>query len=158
MGLAVLCFVVGLLGTVLPILPGTVIVWAGIVAHWFWMGERSVSGRFVLITLGVTILVQLLDVLFTWWGARRFGATWKGALGAVLGGIVGIFFGPMGIIIGPIVGAILFEYINLRNHDQALKAGVGAIVGGLLSMVVKIVLTAGMIAAFFVYLPDTPLV
>lgn len=154
---AILFFLVGLAGSVLPILPGTLLVWVGVLIHKLWMGDQSVSWQFVGIGAGIVALSYAADALFTWWGAKRFGASWKGALGAVVGGIVGaIFFTIWGMILGPIIGAVVVEYIDLRNHRQALRAGWGTFLGGLASMFVKLLLTVGLIGAFFMYLPDRP--
>lgn len=156
--IAILFFLAGLAGAVLPILPGTLLAWLGIVVHKLMLGPASVSWTFVIVGLGVVILSYAADALFTWWGARRFGATWKGALGAVIGGIVGmLFFNLPGIILGPIIGAVAVEWVNLRNHRQALRAGWGTFIGGVVSMIVKLALTAGLIVAFFFYLPATPI-
>lgn len=155
---ALIFFTVGLLGSVLPVLPGTALVWAGIVIHRLWMGDLSVSWTFVIVGLVIVIISQLLDILFTWWGARRFGASWKGAAGAVIGAIVGtIFFSLPGMFLGPVIGAVVAEYLNHGQERAAVRAGIGAVVGGLVSLVVNVVMTAGLIVAFFLALPKTPI-
>lgn len=153
---ALIFFTVGLLGAVLPVLPGTALVWAGIVIHRLWLGDLSVSWTFILVGLVVVIISQLSDLLFTWWGARRFGASWKGGAGAVIGAIVGtIFFSLPGMFLGPIIGAVVAEYLSHGQERAAVKAGIGAVVGGLLSLVVNLAMTAGLIVAFFLSLPQT---
>jgi hypothetical protein len=150
-------FIISIFATMLPILPGTVFAFAGVVIHKLWMGEASVSWKFVIITFCLAMLAQVLDLLFTWWGARRFGATWKGAIGAVLGAIFGaIFFNIPGMIIGPIVGAFLFEWLNNRTTAEATRAGFGTLVGGVLALGTKIALTIGICIAFFYSLPSPP--
>lgn len=143
----------GLLGTLLPILPGTVIAFSGIVVHKLLRAEASVSWEFVAIALGITLLTLVIDMWCTWWGARRFGASWKGALGAVLGGLFGmLFFSLPGLIIGPILGAVLFELLDDRSGPEATRAGVGTVVGALVAFVLKLGLTTGMVAAFYISL------
>ncbi|NDV61516.1 DUF456 domain-containing protein [Puniceicoccales bacterium CK1056] len=151
--LATSLIALGLLGTLLPILPGTVIAFSGIAVHKLLLGEASVSWEFVAIALGITLLTLVIDAWCTWWGARRFGASWKGALGAVLGGIFGLlFFSLPGLILGPIVGAVLFELLDNRSGPEAARAGAGTVVGALIAFVLKIGLTTGMVAAFYISL------
>ncbi|MFP4541977.1 MAG: DUF456 domain-containing protein [Opitutales bacterium] len=150
LSVVVLCFLLGLAGTVLPILPGTVIAFAGVLIHKLWMGADSVGWGFVAFcaVLGAASLV--FDYVFTAWGARRYGASWKGALGAIVGGVVGIFiFTPLlGLILGPILGAVLFELMDGRTRRDAARAGFGTFIGGLAAFAVKLVCTLGIIGGF----------
>jgi uncharacterized protein YqgC (DUF456 family) len=144
---------VGLLGTLLPILPGTVIAFAGIVIHKLMLGEASVSWSIVLMASLITVLTLLIDVWCTWWGARRFGATVMGAVGAVLGAIFGLlFFSLPGLVIGPVVGAVLFELLNDRSGQEATRAGFGTVIGAVVGFFLKLGLTTGMVAAFYLAL------
>lgn len=148
--IASLIIAIGILGCLLPVLPGTVIAFVGIALHKLLLGEASVSWSFVLVALGITVLSIFIDIWCTWWGARRFGASWKGALGAVLGAIAGfLFFSLPGLIIGPVVGAILFELMDDRSGPEALAAGVGTIVGSLMAFFLKFGMTAAMGIGFF---------
>jgi len=148
---------VGVLFTVIPVIPGTLIVWLGVLLHRVWMGpEASVTWTFILIGLTVVVFAQVLDILMTYWGAKRFGASWKGALGAALGGIVGLSLGPLGMIAGTFLGAVLFEWLNVRDHCRAVKAGVGTLVGTLAAMFAKLGLSVGLALCFYFYLPTFP--
>ena len=143
----------GILGTLLPILPGTAIAFTGIALHKLLLGDASVSWGFVTFALAITVLTILIDIYCTWWGARRFGATWFGAFGAVLGALFGmLFFSLPGLIIGPIVGAVLFELLASRDGSDATRACFGTIVGSVLALVLKLGLTVGMGAAFYLAL------
>ena len=150
--LVLLFFLVGLAGTIVPVLPGTVIAFAGVLIHKLWMGPESVSWGFVGFCALLAVSTLVFDWLFTWWGAKRYGATWKGALGAVLGGLAGMLFvGPVfGLVLGPILGAIVFELIDGRSRPEALRAGWGTLVGGVAAFAVKLVCTLGIIGGFFV--------
>ena len=131
-----LFFLVGLLGSFIPVIPGNLVIWVGIVIHKLWMGPESVSWSFVGWTAGAVILAQGLDLLCTWWGARRFGASWRGALGAVVGGILGLLtLGFLGLLIGPILGAIIAELLSDRSFREAGRAGLGTVVGGVAAFV-----------------------
>jgi uncharacterized protein YqgC (DUF456 family) len=143
----------GILGTFLPVLPGTVIAFTGIALHKLLLGEASVSWGFVAVALGITVVTVVIDVYFTWWGARRFGATWLGATGAVLGALIGFLFMNLpGLIIGPFAGAVLFELLANRTGAEATRAGFGTIVGAVFAFAIKLGLTAGMGAAFYIAL------
>jgi len=144
---------IGILGCLLPILPGTVIAFTGIALHKLLLGEASVSWSFVAVALAITVASIVIDIWCTWWGARRFGASWIGALGAVLGGITGlIFFSLPGLILGPVVGAVLFELMDNRDGPQALAAGFGTVVGSLVAFFLKFGMTAAMGIGFYLAL------
>lgn len=150
-------FLVGLIGTLAPILPGPVIAWAGIVIHKLWMGEDSVSWGYVGLATFLMALTQVVDYLCTYWGARTFGASWKGGLGALVGGIIGLFFLPIGLIAGPFLGAIAGEIWAGKELQPASRAGLGSLVGGLVALAVKMAITVIYILGFFVALPgDVP--
>lgn len=148
--LAVLLFLAGLLLTLLPVFPGTVLVFAGVALFQLWRPEDGPGAVFLLAALGLTVFTLLLDVLLSVAGARKYGASWKGATGALLGGIVGIFLPPplFWIFIGPVVGAIVGEMIGGRNLRAAGRAGWGTFLGGLLAMAVKLAVCFFLIAGF----------
>ncbi|OIO60195.1 MAG: DUF456 domain-containing protein [Verrucomicrobia bacterium CG_4_10_14_3_um_filter_43_23] len=153
-----LIFLIGFIGSFLPVLPGTAIVLAGIVMHKLWVPEHSVSWTFVIVATVLTILAQVLDWLCAYWGARKFGGSWKGGLGAFLGILIGPFvLSPflgvgvlMGIIIGPVIGAIVGELLGGNHIHKATKAGFGTIIGGIVSFVLKLGISAFMIGYFLV--------
>lgn len=150
-----LFFLVGFASTFLPVLPAGAIIWAGIVLHKFWLWDRSVSW-WIVGTAAVLMLVGVLaDYLCTAWGARRFGASWRGAVGALVGGIVAIFIPPqlLTLIVGPFVGAAAAELLGGSFPRSALKAGVGTIVGGLVAFALKFSLSISMILLFWISLP-----
>ncbi len=153
MVVVIICFSFGLLASFLPILPGTVIAWAGIVIHKLWLWDASVPWWFLGVATGLVLFAQGLDMACTYWGAKKFGATWRGALGGVLGGIIGILiFNLPGLILGPIAGVVAAETLGGRDLRQAGKAGIGTIVGGLIAFVLKFGVTVSLIAGFFLVL------
>jgi uncharacterized protein len=150
---ALALFVVGFIGTFLPLIPGIAIVWLGILVHRLIIPAESVSWTFFWVATALAILAQVLDYAFSYWGARRFGASWQGAVGGIVGGIVGvIFLNILGLIIGPILGVIAVELTRSRNLRKAGRAGFGTVVGGLAAFVMKIFLTCLLIAGFFMSL------
>jgi len=145
-------FVVGLLGTILPILPGLPLIWLGIFIHQLFARPESVGWNVVVATGVIAVLAQVADYALSYWGVKRFGGTWRGGVGAVVGLLVGIFLPPplLWIIIGPMVGAVAGEMLGGSPMQVAGKAGFGTLVGGLLSFVLKIGLGMGMIGLFIV--------
>jgi len=135
----------GLAGVILPFLPGALIIFVGALLHKIltpeWLSWTTVT------VLGVLVLVErLLDFLGTMVGARWLGATRWGILGAVIGGIVGIFFGLPGLLFGPVLGALVGEILFARrNLKLSAKAGLGAAVGFGISTIARITLALFMI-------------
>ncbi len=149
--IASIFFVTGLLGCILPVIPGPLLVWLGVLIHKLWVPEQSVSWTFVAIAAGLALLTQILDWLCAWWGARKFGGTWRGGIGAAVGAIIGIFLPPplLWIIVGPIIGATVGEIWGGFSWQKAGKAGLGTVFGGLVAYVVRFGITCGLILAFF---------
>ncbi|MGJ3243757.1 MAG: DUF456 domain-containing protein [Opitutales bacterium] len=143
--------VIGLLSNLLPILPGQVIIFAGMVVHKVWLGEASVSWTYLAWMAGLTVLGLVADYLFAMWGAKRFGATWRGSLGALLGMAIGLFIPPplFWLILGPIVGAIVAELLGGRAWKEAERAGLGTLLGALVALAVKLALSVIMAVTFF---------
>lgn len=143
--LLVILMLGGLVGVLLPFLPGTLFIFAGALIHKLltpeWLSWTTI------VILGVMVLVErLLDVLGTMVGARWLGATRWGIFGAVIGGIVGIFFGLPGLILGPVFGALVGEIIFARRSiGLSTKAGAGAALGFVISTVSRIALAMLMI-------------
>jgi len=127
LALFVMCF--GLAGSVLPGIPSTPLVMLAAIGHRLYFGAASAS-TLALIILGALMVVSLvMDYLASMVGAKPLGATWRGVLGAVIGGLIGIFFSLPGIILGPFLGALLFEMIGGREWKEAARAGLGAVLG-----------------------------
>ncbi|MDX1625783.1 MAG: DUF456 domain-containing protein [Wenzhouxiangellaceae bacterium] len=146
--LAVVLVVVGLAGALLPSLPGTPIILAGLfLAAWLdgfvRVGFGTLGGLLVL-----TILSLILDFLATAEGARRFGAGRAAILGATAGLIVGMFFGLPGLLLGPFAGGALGHWLGRATVDSSIRAGVGASVGVLVGTVAKVVIAVAMILWF----------
>lgn len=144
-------FFIGLLTCIVPILPGPLLVWLGILVHKLWVPEQSVSWAFFGIATGLALFTQVVDWLCTWWGAKKFGGTWRGGLGAGVGAIIGLFLPPplLWIIIGPIIGAVVGEILGGASWQQAGKSGFGTVFGGLVAYILKLGITCGLILAFF---------
>lgn len=152
--LTLLLMALGIIGTVLPAIPGTAIILGAAILHRVMLGaERSVGWW----TLGLLVLLTLasyaIDFAGGLLGARRFGATRWGMFGAFIGAILGLFFSLPGLLIGPIVGAVLGELLGGQRLVAAGRAGWGTLLGNLAALVGKIVIAFAMVACFLVAAP-----
>lgn len=142
--------VIGIAGTILPILPGVPLVFAGLLLA-AWAGGFQAVGWPVLLVLGVLALLSILvDFAASSLGAKRVGASRAAMLGAALGTLLGLFFGLPGLLIGPFAGAAVGQFLVRRDLADAGRAGVGAWVGFLLGSVAKLALAVAMVVIFAV--------
>ena len=148
LALCLLVMGVGLVGTMLPGLPGTPLVFLAAFGHRLYFGEHG-AADWVLWALGLLAGFSLLvDYFLTVLGARRFGASWKGILGAVIGGGVGILFGLPGVFLGPLIGALLFELAGGRKLRDSARAGLGAALGLVAGTIGRMACCLAMIGLF----------
>lgn len=149
--LAILFFIAGILGTILPILPGAVLVYAGILLYGLMTHFKTLGLYFFVIQTAVLILTFFIDYWASAYGTKRFGGSKQAAWGAVIGAILGLaVFGPLGVIIGPFLGAVLAELLRGTPLPQTLRVGVGTIVGTLGGAALKIIAEVLMILYFFI--------
>ena len=136
--LAGICMVVGIIGCIVPGLPGTPIAYAGL-----WIAQATdrvdLSWQMLLIWGVVTIVVTVLDYVVPAWGTKRYGGTRWGVWGSTIGVFAGLFFGPAGVIICPLLGAILGELLGGKEMQQALKAGWGSFIGLMCGTLLKLI-------------------
>jgi uncharacterized protein YqgC (DUF456 family) len=147
-----LLFAAGLAGCVLPVLPGHLLIIAGAIAYRLMVGPGAGIAwwGFAILVLLMAI-AQAFEIISGSLGAKWFGGSKWGAIGALVGGIAGLFFLPFGLLVGPLVGAFGFEkaFANKNTRDSA-NSGVGSLVGVVAGMIFKIVIGVLMIAWFFV--------
>ena len=140
--------VLGIIGSFLPVLPGPITSWIGILVLYL-MPEIYVSTVTLLITLIIAILIWILDYFIPAMGTKKFGGTKAGMIGTTVGLIIGLIAPiPGGIIIGPFVGAFLGEVINKADSKTALKADFGSLLGFLTSAFIKFVVTVIYLGVF----------
>lgn len=143
--LAVVLIVIGVVGTVLPGLPGPILVFAGVFVG-AWADDFAHIGGLTLFVLAMmTAAAYAVDVLASAAGVRRAGASTRATVGAALGALAGIFFGLPGLILGPFVGAVAGELTVRRHLPTAGRAGLAAWIGFVIGMAVKLALVFGMI-------------
>lgn len=139
---------IGVLGCVLPYLPGTPLVFAGIFLYAWKTHFTIISQNLLIIFLIVTAITVLLDYIVGSIGAKKFGATKLGTFGAFFGALIGIFFAPWGVIIGPPLGALIGELLTGKKLKDAMRASGGAILGILGGSLTKVVASFIMIGFF----------
>jgi len=150
----IVLFAVGLVGTVLPIIPGTTIILAAAVIHRMMVGaEKSISWRSIAVLVLLTLATNALDFLGAYFGAKYFGATKWGMFGAVLGALAALFFGIVGLFVGPVIGAIMGEFIAGKKMIAAGRAGWGSLLGNLAGMIGKLMIALVMITIFLMTVP-----
>ncbi|HSD19660.1 MAG TPA: DUF456 domain-containing protein [Anaeromyxobacter sp.] len=132
--------VAGIAGLVLPILPGSLLLVVGVVLIAWAEDFTRVGWGIVAVAAGLSLLMWLVDLAAAALGAKAFGASSRSILGASVGLVVGLFLGPVGVVLGPIVGAVLFELTRTPDLRAAGRAGAGAFVGFVLGNAVKIAL------------------
>ncbi len=147
--LALILMLLGLVGTVVPLLPGTTLILAAAIGHRLVTGAEGGLGYGQLgVLLALYLLSVLVDFLSSALGAKRFGASRLGIVGGLLGTVVGLFFGLPGIFLGPLVGAIVGELLAMRCLSRVMKAGLGTFLGTILGIAGRLTLAALMIATF----------
>jgi uncharacterized protein YqgC (DUF456 family) len=148
LALTLLVMCIGCLGSVLPAVPSTPLVLIAAIGHKLYFGKTGAGWMVLTLLVLVTALALIMDYLASIYGAKRFGATKKGMAGAIVGGIVGLFFNLPGILLGPFIGAALFEMIGGREFKPAMKAGLGATLGLFAGAIGKFVCCVSMMALF----------
>jgi hypothetical protein len=146
--IAAILVIVGIAGTVLPVLPGVTLVFGGL-ALAAWADDFQRVGVAALAILGaLTVLAMIVDFAASAFGAKRMGASPRAVAGATAGALIGIFFGLPGLVIGPFAGAIIGELSANRALHAAGKAGLGTWVGLLLGAIAKLSLSFLMLGVF----------
>ena len=142
----------GLVGTLVPFLPGHLILFFAAVGHWLMLRQDSGVEWLTLVVLGFLLfLSQVFEFLSGAAGTRWFGGTRWGAAGALIGGMVGIFFIPFGLILGPLIGSMFCEFVFAKKEVRpATISGVGSVLGTVAGMVVKIIVGVLMVVWFLV--------
>jgi len=150
---------VGVIGAVLPEIPGTSLILIAIVIWGAVQGSLSTVSAPLFVALVVLLLNIGIDFMSGYWGAKRAGASKWGQIGAMVGLVLGILGflpalpigGPLlGILLGPLLGAIAGEYLYRRNLKLAFKAGVGIVVGSLVGNLIQGLLAVVVVVVFLV--------
>ena len=144
-----LLMLIGIIGSVLPVLPGVPISWLGLLTL-FFAPSIPFDSFFITITGIIALIIYILDYIIPAVGTKKFGGSRAGMWGTTIGLIVGIFtMGPFGILIGPFVGALIGELMfNKTERPQAFKAAFGSFIGFLGSTFMKFITTMVFLGLF----------
>jgi uncharacterized protein len=140
--------VTGLAGLLLPIVPGAPILFLGLLFGAWAEDFHYIGVRTLLILAGMAALTYVVEFAASILGVKKFGGSRRAMVGAVLGGIVGIFLGIPGILLGPFVGAVIGELTLQRSLDQASRAGFGTVVGLAFGVAGKLAIGIAMVGLF----------
>lgn len=148
--ISVLCIVIGMIGTVMPAMPGAFLIFIGL---WLaaWIEHYAYVGWRTLLALGVlTALTYCVDFLSTMIGAKRFGASKEAIMGSVVGTFIGFFIGLPGIVVGSFVGALVGELYVRGDLRRAMNSGIGATLGLVCGAAIKLALIMSMLGVFLI--------
>jgi uncharacterized protein YqgC (DUF456 family) len=135
-------------GSILPILPGPPLCFVALLIQQF-REVPTYSTNFLIIWAVIAVSVSLLDYVIPMYGTKRFGGSKYGMWGCTIGLIVGLFFSPVGIVLGPFIGAFIGEILANNNSSNALRAALGSFLGFLLGTLLKFVVCV-MMAWYFI--------
>ena len=139
---------VGLIGCVVPMLPGRPISYAAMIVLLFTSKADEISVIELVILALAVVVVTIIDYVAPTFGAKKLGGSKYGNWGCTIGTIAGLFLPPLGIIICPFVGAVIGELIGGKKFGEALQAGVGSFLGFMLSTGLKLIVCLYMIGRF----------
>lgn len=141
-GLTVLLVIAGVLGTFLPVLPGTPLIVVGALITGFRTDFTVITVKDLLILGALSLFAEGVDYLFSLIGAKKFGASKAGLFGGMVGVFIGLLtLGPIGVFVGPFVGAVLAELLVGRSVDEAIRVGFGSIIGVLGGMLMTFLIS-----------------
>lgn len=150
--LSTVLILLGLAGVVLPALPGTALVLAGIILG-AWIDDFTRVGWLALTSVALlAVLAWVMDYVSAMLGAKRAGASRQAVIGAALGTVAGIFMGLVGVLFMPLVGATIGEFMALKDQRRAMRVGVSTWFGLMAGMLAKVVLAFTMVGIYAVAL------
>lgn len=152
---AIICAVLGVVGSIVPGLPGPPLSWIGLLLVYF-AGNRGecepMTGTFLLVWLGITTLVTILDYVVPGWFAKKTGGHKEASWGAIIGLFAGMFLTPVGMIGGALLGAFIGEFFFAnQGMTQSAKAAVGAFLGFIAGTGIKLIAAGIMLFHVFKY-------
>lgn len=137
--IAFVLLALGLIGAVVPMIPGPPLAWAGLLAAWF-SSYTSYGIIFLGVTLTAAVIVQILDTIMPALLTKKYQGSKAASFGAIIGIIIGLFTGPVGIILGPFIGAFVGEiFHNPEDFANALSVAWGSLVGFIFGTGLKLI-------------------
>ncbi len=143
--MAVVLAVVGAAGCIVPVIPGVVLSYAGLLCAFFREGS-TLSTTLLWIWIAVVAVVSVIDYFLPAYMTKIFGGSRPATIGATIGAVGGFFFGPLGIIVGPFIGAMAGELLNNRNDmNRAIKVGLGSFLSFIVGTGIKLMAASGIL-------------
>ena len=147
--MTVLLFSAGLIGSFLPMLPGSPLILLGAFIYAWYTDFTVITWGVLLVLVALALLSQMVEYLATIIGAKKYGASRWGVAGAVAGGLIGFFAGGvLGIIAGPFIGALAGELLYGRTIGTSMKIGFGTLVGFIGGAIGKLIIALAMVGVF----------
>ena len=142
----------GLMGSVFPVLPDSLLILAGAYLQHFTIHSQRAAGWWTLgILTALSVLAHVVDFSAGAMGAKKFGASRWGAVGGMIGGVVGLFFFPIGLFIGPVLGVLAAEILLARKALMpAARSSWGTLLGTMAGMIGKVFIDVAMVVIFLV--------
>ncbi len=137
--LGVIALLIGVAGCVLPVLPGPPFAYLALLLLHF-TDRVQFSWMQLLVWLVIVVVVQVLDFIVPMLGTKYFGGSKWGKNGCIIGTVIGVFFMPWGIVIGPFLGALIGELLAGHTSSEAIRSGIGSLIGFLLGTMLKVIL------------------
>ena len=145
--MAVLLTVIGAVGCIVPVLPGVVLSYVGLLCA-FFREESTLSSSLLWIWLAIVVVVSLVDYFMPAYMTKIFGGSRPATVGATIGAIGGFFLGPLGIIAGPFIGALVGELMHNRNDlNSAIKVGLGSFLSFIVGTGIKLLAASGLLSS-----------
>lgn len=146
--IGIVLVILGIIGSILPILPGPPLSLVALLLLQF-REEQAFTWKFIIIWAVITIVVTLLDFVIPSVGTKKYGGSKQGVWGCFIGLVAGLFFPPIGLIVGPFVGALVGEVLSGKDFHGALKPALGSFIGFLVGTVLKLIAASVMAYYFF---------
>lgn len=148
MVIGIILMILGFIGCFIPVLPGPPLAYISLLL--LQIGpEKPFSVRMMLITGGIVVIVTVLDYIIPALGTKKLGGSRYGVIGAIVGVVAGLFFPPFGLLILPLVGAMVGELINGASTDKAFKSALGTLAGLVFGTFLKFSITIFLAYLFF---------
>lgn len=145
----ILVMFIGLLGTILPVLPGIPLIFLTLLVYAWNTSFEAVTVPWLLFFAALTVFSLLVDYFSGIIGSRQAGLSQTGFWGMIIGGVIGFFFTPLGLLLGPVLGLIIGELSVGKSFEQILITLKGAAKGFLIGLFLKVIIAVFMISMFF---------
>ena len=144
--LGAILVIFGIIGSVIPIIPGPPIAFVGMLIAQF-SSEQPFSVDTLILFGGLAVASSIIDNILPIYATKKFSGSKKGVWGSAIGLLIGLFFTPIGIIFGPIIGAYLGEIIDGKSSNDAIRPAIGSFIGFISSIFLR--LSLSLVIAYF---------